>query len=186
MKNAIFALLVLNCLSSKASDPCGWSEVQSGLRCTILAGNTNVRTGQVVVLTFVVTNITEQPVRVPAPDPGTLSFDTVVTDKNRGSVVAGGHTALAANYGRPDKWTTLTPDSSLSFSFEHAWRDAGSQQVYFAYGSRSGNPPFKGMTTPKLNIMVMEAVGQPDGAANRSQPVRTDTNATPVPAGSGR
>ena len=31
-----------------------------------------------------------------------------------------------------------------------------------------------------------EMLGQPDGAANRSQPVRSDTNQTSAPAGSGR
>ncbi len=127
---------------AQAAERSFWTDSDSGLRVAIVVDKTSVTVGQEVTVMFIVNNHGEKPLSVPVPDNGTLAF------------FSGDDTALAAEPGRTDYWTTLAPGKSLIYTMSHAWQTLGSHDTHFAYYSRFDNKPFKRMVTPKLQVTV--------------------------------
>lgn len=119
-----------------------WSPSDAGLRCAIVVDKANIKTGELVTVMFIVNNNGNQSVSVPVPDNGTLAFYN------------GNGTALAAEPGRRDDWTTLHPGNSLIYTLSYEWTTPGTYQSYFEYYSRFDDKPFKKMTTPRQRITV--------------------------------
>ena len=131
-----------------------YSEITNGLEATIVADNNQLRINENVKLTFYVRNNSQESIEVPVPDPGTLSFNTVTDSANAHDYGTGGHTALAANYSRLDRWTILDSGKTLSYSFSYKWNKPGIYKVYFLFYSRFKDKPFPTLRTPNLKITV--------------------------------
>ena len=131
-----------------------YSEINTRLEATISADKIRVGPNENVKLTFSVRNNGRESIEVPVPDPGTLSFNTVTDSANAQDYGDSGHTALAANYGRRDRWTSLDPGEFLSYSFSYKWRNPGTYKVYFLYFTRFKDKPFPTMRTPNFDITV--------------------------------
>jgi hypothetical protein len=91
-------------------------------------------------------------------------------------------------------YVQVTPYSMISFEGSPitCWLEYKNQGITIHTSARLGADPLAakftgaGYKIPLQSTTNKTHIGQPDGAANRSQPIRSETNRTPAAAGSDR